>query len=135
MLENPSFLRMRMKPAALCRGQLYSIFAYFPTQGLNFAIKGRVKSMFSKSPGDSPLTKVSKNIVSGGIAGSLSLAFVYSLTQMQTLCALGIEDKRRWSFWPLHSGLAVSCFGIFAYRALYFGMYDTARPTLGESPS
>ena len=135
MLENPAFLRM--KPAAVFRGQLYAILSYFPTQALSFWIKERVKSVFCKfkSPSDSALLQVSKSIVRGGVSGSLSLAFVYSLAQMQQLYALGIEDKQRWSLGPLHSGLPIACCGIFLYRALYFVLYDSSRGMLGEKPS
>merc|ERR1712167_138694 len=36
----------------------------------------------------------------------------------------------------LYRGFAISCVGIFIYRGLYFGIYDTAKPIfIGENGS
>lgn len=57
---------------------------YFPTQALNFAFKDTVKAMF-KTPKDAPqYMKFGTNIASGGVAGTLSLTFVYSLDYART---------------------------------------------------
>jgi len=56
----------------------------FPTQALNFAFKDSVKVAF-KTPKDAPhYEKFAKDILSGGVAGSLSLMFVYSLDYCRT---------------------------------------------------
>jgi solute carrier family 25 (adenine nucleotide translocator) protein 4/5/6/31 len=35
----------------------------------------------------------------------------------------------------LYRGFTISCFGVFIYRGIYFGLYDTYKPLLGEDPS
>merc|ERR1711970_3965 len=59
------------------RGNLANVLRYFPTQALNFAFKDTVKGLF-KTP------KMATNITSGGVAGTLSLTFVYSLDYART---------------------------------------------------
>ena len=57
---------------------------YFPTQALNFAFKDTVKAAF-KTPKDAPqYVKFGTNIASGGVAGTMSLLFVYSLDYART---------------------------------------------------
>lgn len=34
----------------------------------------------------------------------------------------------------LYRGFSVSVFGIFLYRSLYFGLYDSGKPILDENP-
>merc|ERR1711953_1123535 len=64
------------------RGNLANVLRYFPTQALNFAFKDTIKAAF-KTPKDAgQVEKFSKNIASGGMAGSLSLLFVYSRTRL-----------------------------------------------------
>ena len=65
-------------------GNLANVLRYFPTQALNFAFKDSIKAVF-KTPKDAPqYRKFAMNITSGGIAGSLSLMFVYSLDYCRT---------------------------------------------------
>ena len=65
-------------------GNLANVLRYFPTQALNFAFKDTIKAAF-KTPKDAgQVEKFSKNIASGGMAGSLSLLFVYSLDYART---------------------------------------------------
>merc|ERR1712176_311406 len=69
------------------RGNLANCLRYFPTQALNFAFKGQIKRMFA-TPKDAPAAvKFGSNIASGGVAGSLSLCFVYSLDYARTRLA------------------------------------------------
>merc|ERR1712113_1187002 len=69
------------------RGNLANLLRYFPTQALNFAFKDTIKAAF-KTPKDAgQVEKFSKNIASGGMAGSLSLLFVYSLDYARTRLA------------------------------------------------
>ena len=58
------------------RGNLANCLRYFPTQALNFAFKDRIKQMFKINPKEGQASKFAKNILSGGVAGSLSLTFV-----------------------------------------------------------
>merc|ERR1712126_763970 len=122
------------------RGNLANVIRYFPTQALNFAFKGQIKSIFNVSKDASYATKMSANIASGGFAGSLSLTVVYSLDYARTRLAndsKGKDGKRQYNgIVGLYRGFAISCVGIFIYRGLYFGIYDTAKPIfIGENGS
>jgi len=129
------------------RGNLANVIRYFPTQALNFAFKGQIKSMFNVAKDASYGTKLAANIASGGFAGSLSLTVVYSLDFARTRLAndsKGKDGKRQFNglvdvykqtlasdgIGGLYRGFVISCVGIFIYRGLYFGIYDTLKPTL-----
>ena len=75
------------------RGNLANVIRYFPTQALNFAFKGQIKSIFNVSKDASYATKMSANIASGGFAGSLSLTVVYSLDYARTRLANDSKGK------------------------------------------
>merc|ERR1712244_200590 len=138
--------------APFWRGNMANVIRYFPTQALNFAFKERIKAMFA-TPKDAPyVQKVGANIASGGCAGTLSLLFVYSLDFARTRMAndaKGKDGKRQFNglidvyrktiasdgIAGLYRGFAISAVGIFIYRGLYFGLYDTCKPLLGDDPS
>merc|ERR1711884_59490 len=129
------------------RGILANVLRYFPTQALNFAFKDTIKAAF-KTPKDAgQVEKLSKNIASGGMAGSLSLLFVYSLDYARTRLANDAKGKggeRQYNglidvyrktlktdgIQGLYRGFTISCVGIFIYRGMYFGMYDSLKPIL-----
>jgi len=132
---------------SLWRGNLANCLRYFPTQALNFAFKDQIKAMFSSKKTDSNATKFGKNIASGGVAGALSLAFVYSLDFARTRLANdakskggerefnGLIDVYRKTLKTdgvagLYRGFVISCVGIIVYRGCYFGFYDTLKPML-----
>lgn len=137
------------------RGNLANVIRYFPTQALNFAFKDQIKKIFKSSPDESHAMKFTKNITSGGVAGTLSLFFVYSLDYARTRLANdnksagkggerqfnGLIDVYRKTIATdgvpgLYRGFVSSAFGIFLYRGCYFGMYDTLKPlVLGDSKS
>merc|ERR1712126_774607 len=97
--------------------------------------------------------KFGKNILSGGVAGSLSLTFVYSLDYCRTRLANDAKSKsgtRQYSgmvdvyvktiksdgIQGLYRGFVISCVGIFIYRGMYFGLYDSLKPiVVGEGGS
>jgi len=127
------------------KGNLANCIRYFPTQALNFAFKGKIKAAFKTRKTDSYPVKLGKNILSGGVAGSLSLLFVYSLDYCRTRLAndlksakkggerqyAGMVDVYRQTIKTdgmagLYRGFCVSCVGIFIYRGFYFGLFDTA---------
>ena len=131
------------------RGNLANCIRYFPTQALNFAFKDKVKAAFKASKADSSAVKFGKNIASGGVAGALSLCFVYSLDFARTRLANdakagkkggerqfnGIIDVYKKTlatdgFVGLYRGFVISCVGIVVYRGCYFGFYDTLKPIL-----
>merc|ERR1712168_1345616 len=111
------------------------------------------KALFTVSKDASQVTKFSVNIASGGCAGSLSLLFVYSLDYARTRMANDAKSKggeRQFNglidvykktiasdgIASLYRGFVISCVGIFIYRGLYFGIYDTVKPIfIGEGGS
>lgn len=129
------------------RGNLANVLRYFPTQALNFAFKDTVKALF-KTPKDAPgYVKFGTNIASGGVAGTLSLIFVYSLDYARTRLANDSKGKggeRQFNglidvyvktiksdgIQGLYRGFVISAVGIFIYRGMYFGLYDTLKPLL-----
>merc|ERR1719219_2523044 len=135
------------------RGNLANVLRYFPTQALNFAFKDTIKSMFKTSKDAPQYVKFGTNILSGGFAGSLSLLFVYSLDYARTRLANAAKTKggeRQFNglidvykktiksdgIAGLYRGFVISCVGIFIYRGMYFGLYDSLKPILlGERPN
>merc|ERR1711868_214692 len=75
------------------RGNLANVLRYFPTQALNFAFKDKVKAMIAVPKDASYATKLAGNVASGGIAGSMSLFFVYSLDFARTRLANDNKSK------------------------------------------
>jgi len=133
--------------APFWRGNLANVIRYFPTQALNFAFKGQIKQLFNVPKEASYATKMAANIASGGFAGSLSLTVVYSLDFARTRLAndsKGKDGKRQYNglidvykktlasdgIGGLYRGFVISCVGIFIYRGLYFGIYDTVKPIM-----
>jgi solute carrier family 25 (adenine nucleotide translocator) protein 4/5/6/31 len=136
------------------KGNLANCIRYFPTQALNFAFKDKIKAMFKPKKTDSKPLVFTKNILSGGFAGSLSLFFVYSLDYCRTRLANDLKSskkggERQYSgmidvykqtlasdgIGGLYRGFVCSCVGIFVYRGFYFGLYDSLKPMLGANAS
>jgi len=135
------------------RGNLANVLRYFPTQALNFAFKDKIKALFATPKTAPTYQKFATNIASGGCAGSLSLAFVYSLDYARTRLANDAKGKggeRQYNglidvyrktlktdgIQGIYRGFVVSCVGIFIYRGMYFGLYDSLKPILlGEDGS
>merc|ERR1719153_877687 len=131
------------------RGNLANVLRYFPTQALNFAFKDTIKSLFKVPKDAPPAVKFGTNIASGG---TLSLMFVYSLDFARTRLAndnKGKGGERQYNglidvyvktlksdgIQGLYRGFVISAVGIFIYRGMYFGLYDTIKPiVLGETP-
>jgi solute carrier family 25 (adenine nucleotide translocator) protein 4/5/6/31 len=65
-------------------GNLANVLRYFPTQALNFAFKDTIKAVFKVQKDAPQYVKFGTNILSGGMAGSLSLTLVYSLDFART---------------------------------------------------
>jgi len=138
---------------AFWKSNFTNCLRYFPTQALNFAFKAQIKTVpaLSKNKADAGLTKLFKNVTAGGLAGGGSLCVVYSLDYARTRLAndmkqsgkdgkkggerefSGLIDvyKKTWAsdgFRGLYRGFNISFVGIFVYRGLYFGLYDTIMP-------
>merc|ERR1712224_973632 len=139
--------------APFWRGNLANVIRYFPTQALNFTFKDTIKAVFACPKEASATRKFATNIASGGFAGTLSLCFVYSLDMGRTRLAndaKGKDGKRQYNglidvfrktmatdgIRGIYKGFVISAVGIFVYRGLYFGLYDTLKPLfLGENAS
>jgi len=139
--------------APFWRGNLANVLRYFPTQALNFAFKDTIKAQFKVAKDASSVTKLGANVAAGGLAGSLSLTVVYSLDFARTRLANDAKGKggeRQFNglidvykktlasdgIGGLYRGFVISCVGIFIYRGLYFGLYDTLKPMLlGSNPN
>lgn len=135
---------------SLWRGNLSNVIRYFPTQALNFAFKDKFKRMFNyKKERDGYWKWFMGNMASGGLAGAVSLCFVYSLDYVRTRLANDTKSAKKGGqrlyngmidcyvktfksdgILGLYRGFCVSCVGIVAYRGLYFGFYDTLQPLL-----
>jgi solute carrier family 25 (adenine nucleotide translocator) protein 4/5/6/31 len=132
------------------RGNLANCIRYFPTQALNFAFKDKIKLMFKQNKNDPYMVNFGKNIASGGVAGALSLCFVYSLDYARTRLANDLKSTKKGGgerkynglvdvykktlatdgIAGLYRGFVISCVGIIIYRGCYFGFYDTLKPIL-----
>ncbi|WAQ97434.1 ADT3-like protein [Mya arenaria] len=137
------------------RGNLANCIRYFPTQALNFAFKDQIKALFKSSKNEGYALKFGKNVMSGGVAGAMSLCFVYSLDYCRTRLANdakagkkggerqfnGMADVYKKTIASdgiqgLYRGFVISCVGIVVYRGCYFGFYDTLKPIIiGEGGS
>jgi len=131
----------------LWRGNLANVLRYFPTQALNFAFKDSIKAAFATPKDASNQRKFATNIASGGAAGTMSLLFVYSLDFARTRLANDAKGKggeRQFNglidvyvktlksdgIQGIYRGFTISAVGIFIYRGMYFGMFDTLKPLL-----
>jgi len=131
----------------LWRGNLANVIRYFPTQALNFAFKDSIKAIFATPKDASQQRKFATNIASGGAAGTMSLLFVYSLDYCRTRLANDAKGKggeRQFNglidvyvktlksdgIVGLYRGFVISAVGIFIYRGMYFGLFDTLKPIL-----
>jgi solute carrier family 25 (adenine nucleotide translocator) protein 4/5/6/31 len=117
---------------------------------LNFAFKDKIKLMFKQNKNDPYMVNFGKNIASGGVAGALSLCFVYSLDYARTRLANDVNSTKKGGgerkynglvdvykktlatdgIAGLYRGFVISCVGIVIYRGCYFGFYDTLKPIL-----
>ncbi len=125
---------------SLWRGNWANVLRYFPTQAINFSTKDALYRLFLKDV--SPKTERGRyfamSLLSGGLAGSFSLIFVYPLDFARTRLGADIgksANERQFNglfdccikifkqdgLAGLYQGFAVSVLGIFTYRAFYFG--------------
>merc|ERR1712002_280028 len=131
----------------LWRDNLANVLRYLPTQALNFAFKDSIKAIFATPKDASAQRKFATNIASGGAAGTMSLLFVYSLDYARTRLANDNKSKtgtRQFNglidvyvktlksdgIQGLYRGFTISAVGIFIYRGMYFGLYDTLSPII-----
>lgn len=131
------------------RGNMANCIRYFPTQALNFAFKDQIKLLFKANKNEGYALKFGKNVMSGGVAGAMSLCFVYSLDYCRTRLANDAKSgkhggERQYNgmadvykktiasdgIQGLYRGFVISCVGIVVYRGCYFGFYDTLKPII-----
>lgn len=139
---------------AFWKSNFTNCIRYFPTQALNFSFKGQIKTIeaFKPSKKDSYALSLAKNIIAGGLAGGGSLTFVYSLDYARTRLANDLKSSKKGAaerefnglidvyrktiasdgIAGLYRGFVISFVGIFVYRGLYFGLYDTVMPLFPE---
>lgn len=83
---------------------------------------------------------------SGGAAGASSLLFIYCLDYARTGLANDVKKGGERQFnglvdvygktyasdgiAGLYRGFNITCVGVFVYRGLFFGLYDSLRPAL-----
>jgi len=130
---------------AFWRGNMANIIRYFPTQALNFSIKDSIKEIFTPVDRTTrPYKFVLNNLLAGGIAGSITSMVVYPLdfarTRLGADVAKGNGQRQFNGVWDclssiyksdgmrgLYRGAGASLCGIFIYRGLYFGVYDSGK--------
>lgn len=138
---------------ALWKGNGTNVLRYFPTQALNFSLKDYFKRLFGKSKEkDGYWIWFAGNLASGGAAGSVSLAFVYSLDYARTRLSNDLKSAKKGGkkqyaglidvykqtlatdgVAGLYRGFVISCVGIVIYRGLYFGIFDSIKPILPKN--
>ena len=138
---------------ALWKGNGTNVLRYFPTQALNFSFKDYFKRLFGRNKErDGYWIWFAGNLASGGAAGSVSLLFVYSLDYARTRLTndlknakkggekqyKGLIDVYKQTFKTdgivgLYRGFVISCVGIVIYRGLYFGVFDSVKPSIPAS--
>jgi solute carrier family 25 (adenine nucleotide translocator) protein 4/5/6/31 len=129
------------------RGNTANVIRYFPTQALNFAFKDLYKKVFCPyNPKKEPVKFFIGNCASGGAAGATSLCVVYPLDFARTRLAADVGSGKQREFnglidclkkvgtadgpQGLYRGFGISVIGIVAYRAAYFGCFDTGKAML-----
>lgn len=116
---------------------------------MNFACKDFYKKTLNPyNAKKEPLKFFIGNCASGGAAGATSLCFVYPLDFARTRLAADVGSGKDREFTglidclkktaqkggagQLYNGFGISVVGIIAYRASYFGMFDTGKVMLFE---
>jgi solute carrier family 25 (adenine nucleotide translocator) protein 4/5/6/31 len=138
---------------SLWRGNVANVIRYFPNQAFNFAFKDTFKTIFCKYDPNKNFVKFAlANCLSGGLAASISLFVVHPIDLARTRLATDNRDKhgsrqfngsidcvkqlyRNEGIRGIYKGIAVSVVGIFAYRAAFFGGYDTLKGSLIKADS
>merc|ERR1719393_404876 len=132
--------------ASFWRGNLANVVRYFPTQALNFACKDFYKQYLCPYKPSDGFKFFVGNCASGGAAGATSLCVVYPLDFARTRLAADVGSGKTREFTGLvdclakvaksdgvtglYRGFGISVVGIIAYRACYFGAFDTGKAML-----
>ena len=130
---------------SLWRGNVANVIRYFPNQAMNFALKDTIKKSFGTYDPKTQFWKFAiANCLAGGIASSISLIFCHPIDLIRTRLALDNKNKigeRKFTgsidclvkiynaegINGVYKGMVISVVGIFTFRAVYFGFYDTLK--------
>ncbi|EGR31081.1 mitochondrial carrier protein, putative [Ichthyophthirius multifiliis] len=133
---------------SLWRGNSVNVIRYFPTQALNFSFKEKFNSIFNPfDPKKQKSLFFWGSILSGGLAGCATICFVYPLDFTRTRLSVDLgRQKSDRQFTGIidcmkkvyktdgirgtYQGFGMCLFGIFVYRGLYFGTYDSGKQML-----
>lgn len=131
------------------RGNWANCVRYIPTQAMNFALKDHIKSFFPTGKTATNFQKLSRNTMAGGVAGALTLTVVYPLDFARNRLGADVRNAQGQQLYSglidvyrkiiktdgllgLYRGFSLGVIGIFIYRAIYFGFYDTLKPMWEE---
>ncbi|CAH1111233.1 unnamed protein product [Psylliodes chrysocephalus] len=136
---------------SMWRGNWANVLRYVPTQAMNFAFKDVYKKIFLEGVDKTKQywTFFACNVAAGGTAGATSMLFIYPLDYARTRLAVdvsklgtkkeykGVYDCLYKTFksdglMGLYRGLNASIQGIFVYRGVYFGFYDSVKVLLPD---
>ncbi len=140
--------------ASLWNGLLPQMLRFLITDSFNHYLTAYSKKLIPvANPADNYWGWFLGSLFSGSLAGAMSLFFVYPLDYATTRLNADIVQSnkggtRQYSgvqdlitktiatdgIAGLYQGYAVTCLGIIAYRAIYFGLYDSLRPLLPKKP-
>ncbi|KHN37612.1 ADP,ATP carrier protein 2, mitochondrial [Glycine soja] len=132
---------------SLWRGNTASVIRHVPAHVLKFHLNGYFNRLFNFNKDKDGYWKwFFGNLASGGAAGASSLLFNYSLDYARTGLANDVKKGGERQFnglvdvygktyasdgiAGLYRGFNITCVGVFVYRGLFFGLYDSLRPAL-----
>eukprot|EP01084_Bolivina_argentea_P220801 374126_1 len=116
---------------SLWRGNTSNCIRYFPRQGFNFMFKEKIKEHLQINKYDSINKRLSKNIISGSIAGLISLQ-IFNLLDYTYTRNINISLNSG-GFIGLYRRYMISCMAVMIYRGMYFGLYDTLNSLLFDN--
>ena len=134
---------------AYWRGNWANVMRYFPTTALNFALKDGINRHFNSFDAvQQPYLFTVASFLAGGLAGLGSAMVVYPLDFARTRMGADVGPTGRSQFNSLqhclgsiyrsdglrgvYQGLGPSLISVFTYRAMYFGLWDSAKSLLPE---
>ncbi|GBF99816.1 hypothetical protein Rsub_12569 [Raphidocelis subcapitata] len=144
-----SFARLLREqgPSGLWRGNTPYLLRHVPSIALSFTLKDGLREALLPLVGESGTgwRVLAVNALSGGLAGVVSLALVYpfefATVRMAadlgnaadrqygtTMRATWLQAVRKEGLLSTYRGLPVAASSMALYKALYFGLYDSAKP-------
>ena len=118
---------------------------------LHNKLSAPMKQLFgAKDPSASVMKKFTANIVSGGLAGIISMTVNYPIEFLRVRMAMEVgktpKDRifnsykdiikkvnKRNGLTGFYKGYPISILGIFIYRGSYFGLFDTFKHLAGDN--